>query len=277
MPPEPAPAWQQNAAQPVVRTPVWRSLWRSRELVALLAARDLRVRYKQTALGVIWVLLQPIASVVIFTLVFGRLAGISSQGVPYPLFALLGLIVWTYFSSATVRASEVLISNTDLITKVSFNRLAAPVAAVLPPLVDLAVCTGLVGVFLVYYGIVPTWRVLAVPVWLALLVLAALGPALWLSALNVRYRDVQQAVGPSMQIWLFASPVAYPSTLLSDQGELLYSLNPMAGLIGLARWSVLGTPWPGWPLAVSLGMLLVVLAFGLAYFRRAERFFADVI
>ena len=277
MPPEALPEWQQNVAGPVGRSSVWRSLWRSRELVALLATRDLRVRYKQTALGVIWVLLQPIASVAIFTLVFGRLAGISSQGVPYPLFALLGLIGWTYFSSATVRASEVFISNSDLVTKVSFNRLAAPAAAILPPLVDLAVCMGLVSVLMAYYGVVPTWRVLTVPVWVVLLVLTALGPALWLSALNVRYRDVQQAVGPSMQIWLFASPVAYPSTLLSNQAELLYSLNPMAGLLGLARWSLLGTPWPGWPLAVSLGMAAVLLTCGLAYFRRAERSFADVI
>jgi ABC-type polysaccharide/polyol phosphate export permease len=277
VPPEAASEWQENAAGPVARTRVWRSLWKSRELVALLAARDLRVRYKQTALGVVWVLLQPIASVAIFTLVFERLAGISSQGVPYPLFALVGFIVWTYFSSATVRASDVFISNPDLVTKVSFNRLAAPAAAVLSPLVDLAVCMGLVALLLVYYGVVPTWRVVAVPVWLALLVLAALGPALWLAALNVRYRDVQQAVGPSMQTWLFLSPVAYPSTLLSDQRELLYSLNPIAGLLGLARWSLLGTPWPGWPLAVSLGMVAVVLACGLTYFRRAERFFADVI
>ncbi len=275
--PETAPPWRQNVAEPGARAPVWRSLWSSRELIGLLAGRDLRIRYKQTALGVIWVLLQPIASVAIFTLVFGRLAGISSQGVPYPLFALVGLVAWAYFSSSTVRASGVFISNPDLVTKVSFNRLAVPAAAVLPPLVDLAVCMGLVGVLMVYYGVVPTWRVVAVPVWVVLLVLTALGPALWLSALNVRYRDVQQALGPSMQIWLFASPVAYPSTLLSDQGQLLYSLNPMAGVLGLARWSLLGTPWPGWPLAVSLGMVAVVLAGGLVYFRRAERFFADVI
>lgn len=277
MHPEAAPEWRLNAAGSAARIPVWRSLWGSRELVALLAARDLRVLYKQTSLGVIWVVLQPIASVAIFTLVFGRLAGISSQGVPYPLFALLGLIVWMYFSTAIVRASGVFTNNPDLVTKVSFNRLAAPVAAVLPPLVDLAVCMGLVGLLFVYYGVVPTWRVVAVPLWLGLLVLAVLGPALWLSALNVRYRDVQQTLGPSMQIWLFASPVAYPSTLLSDRGELLYSLNPMSGILGLARWSLLGTPWPGWPLAVSLGMVALVLACGLTYFRRAERYFADVI
>ena len=277
MRPEAAPEWRLNAAGPVARTPVWRGLWGSRELVALLAARDLRVLYKQTSLGIIWVVLQPIASVAIFTLVFERLAGISSQGVPYPLFALLGLIVWTYFSTAIVRASGVFTNNPDLVTKVSFNRLAAPAAAVLPPLVDLAVCMGLVGLLFVYYGVVPTWRVVAVPLWLGLLVLAVLGPALWLSALNVRYRDVQQTLGPSMQIWLFASPVAYPSTLLSDRWELLYSLNPMSGILGLARWSLLGTPWPGWPLAVSLGTVALVLACGLTYFRRAERYLADVI
>lgn len=278
MPPsDAAPKWQQNAAEPGARPPAWRSLWRSRDLVSFFALRDLRVRYKQAALGVIWVLLQPIASVAVFTLVFGRLAGISSQGAPYPLFALLGLVVWTYFASATVRASEVFVSNPDLVTKVSFPRLTAPAAAMLPPLVDLVVSMALVGLLLLYYGVVPTWRLLAAPVWLALMVLTAFGPALWLSALNVRFRDVQQAVGPAMQVWLFASPVAYPSTLLSERGELLYSLNPMAGVIGFVRWSVLGTPWPGWPLAVSLGMVTVVLAGGLAYFRRVERYFADVI
>jgi len=256
---------------------VWLSLWRSRDLVGFFAARDLRLRYKQAALGVAWVLLQPIASVAIFTVVFGRLAAISSEGVPYPLFALLGFTVWTYFSSATVRASEVFVSNPALVTKVFFTRIAAPAGAALPPLVDLAVSMVLVGFLFLYYGIEPTWRLLAVPVWLILLVLTAFGPAVLLSALNVRYRDVQHAVGPAMQVWFFASPIAYPSSLLSDRAELLYALNPMAGIIGLARWSVLDTPWPGWPLAVSAGMGAVMLAGGLSYFRRSERFFADVI
>jgi ABC-type polysaccharide/polyol phosphate export permease len=256
---------------------VWLSLWRSRDLLAFFALRDLRVRYKQAALGVAWVLLQPIASVAIFTVVFGGLANISSQDVPYPLFALLGFSVWTYFYTATVRASEVFVSNPSLVTKVYFTRIAAPAGAVLPPLVDLAVSMVLVGFLFLHYGLEPSWRLLAVPLWLTLLILTAFGPAVFLSALNVRYRDVQHAVGPAMQIWFFASPIAYPSTLLSDRAELLYALNPIVGVIGLARWSVLNTPWPGWPLAVSVGMGAVMLVCGLSYFRRSEPYFADVI
>ena len=272
-----SPGWNSNSAGAVTRTPVWRSLWQARDLVAFFALRDLRLRYKQAALGVAWVLLQPIATVAIFTVVFGRLAGISSEGVPYPLFALLGFSVWTYFSGATVRASEVFVNNPALVAKVYFPRIAAPTGAALPPLVDLAVSLVLVGLLLIYYEVAPTWRLLAVPVWLALLILTAYGPAVLLSALNVRYRDVQQAIGPVMQIWFFASPIAYPSTLFSGSGELLYALNPMVGVIGLARWSVLNTPWPGWPLAVSVGMVCVMLVCGVSYFRRSERSFADVI
>lgn len=269
--------WQHNSARAGSRTPVWVLLWRSRDLLAFFALRDLRVRYKQAALGVAWVLLQPIASVAIFTVLFGRLAGISSEGAPYPLFALVGFVVWTYFYSATVRASEVFVSNPALVTKVYFTRIAAPAGAVLPPLVDVAVSLVLVGCLFLYYGLEPSWRLLAVPVWLVLLVLTAFGPAVFLAALNVRYRDVQQAVGPAMQVLFFATPVAYPSSLLADRAEAVYALNPMVGVIGLARWSLLGTPWPGWPLAVSVGTIAVTLVGGVSYFRRSERYFADVI
>lgn len=272
-----APQWARNAAAPGTSTAAWVSLWRSRDLVRFLALRDLRVRYKQAVLGVLWVLLQPIATVAIFTLVFGRLARISSQDIPYPLFALTGMVVWTYFSTATVRGSEVLVNNPQLVTKVYFPRVAAPAAALLPPLVDLAVSMVLVVALMAYYGVAPTWRVLATPLWLLLLLLAAFGIALWLCALNVRYRDVQHALGPVMQIWFFASPVAYPSALLAGWKELAFGLNPMTGLLGLARWSLLGAPWPGWPLAVSLAIVAGVLGGGLRYFRRAERSFADVI
>jgi ABC-type polysaccharide/polyol phosphate export permease len=272
-----APQWARNAAAPGTSTGAWVSLWRSRDLVRFLALRDLRVRYKQAVLGVLWVLLQPIATVVIFTLVFGKLARISSQDIPYPLFALTGMVVWTYFSTATLRGSEVLVGNPQLVTKVYFPRVAAPAAALLPPLVDLAVSMVLVVALMGYYGVAPTWRVLATPIWLLLLVLAAFGVALWLCALNVRYRDVQHALGPLMQIWFFASPVVYPSALLSGWKELAFGINPMTGLMGLARWSLLGAPWPGWPLAVSLAAVAGVLGGGLRHFRRAERSFADVI
>ena len=256
---------------------MWVSLWRSRDLLAFFALRDLRVRYKQAALGVAWVLLQPIASVAIFTVLFGRLADIGSEGAPYPLFALVGFVVWTYFYSATVRASEVFVSNPALVTKVYFTRITAPAGAVLPPLVDVAFSMVLVGCLYLYYGLEPSWRLLTVPLWLVLLVLTAFGPAAFLSALNVRYRDVQQAIGPAMQVLFFATPVAYPASLLADRAELVYALNPMVGVIGLARWSVLGTPWPGWPLAVSVGTAAVSLVAGMSYFRRSERSLADVI
>jgi ABC-type polysaccharide/polyol phosphate export permease len=271
------PDWRVNAAGRSKVTGAWLSVWRSRELIGFFALRDIRVLYKQAALGVLWVLLQPVATVVIFTLVFSRLANIDSQGIPYPLFALVGMVVWSYFSAATVRGSDVLVSNPQLVTKVSFPRIAAPAAAMLPPLVDMAVSLALVAVLFVYYGVSPTWRVLAAPAWILLVVLAAFGTALWLSAINVRYRDVQHAVGPLMQLWLFASPVAYPASLFAGWHALVYALNPMAGLLGIARWSLLGTPLPGWPAVVSLITLLAVLGTGLLYFTHAERSFADVI
>lgn len=271
------PEWRENAARPGRSSAAWVSLWRSRDLISFLALRDLRLRYKQAALGVVWVLLQPIATVAIFTLVFSQLARISSQNVSYPLFVLTGLVVWTYFSTAVVRGSEVLVNNPQLVTKVYFPRLVAPAAALLPPLADLAVSLVLVVLLMAYYGVAPSWRVLAMPIWLGFVILAAFGVALWLAALNVRFRDVQHAVGPVMQIWFFASPVAYPSELLSSRNELVYALNPMTGVIGFVRWSLLDTPWPGWPLAVSAATGSVILCGGLVDFRRAERTFADVI
>jgi ABC-2 type transport system permease protein/lipopolysaccharide transport system permease protein len=267
----------ENAAGSGPRAHPWTELWRARELMGFFAVRDLKARYKQAALGAAWALLQPIAIVAAFTLVFDELADIGSQGIPYPLFALTGLLTWTYFSSAVSRASTVLVGDSALITKVYFPRLAAPMGALLPPLVDLAVTSVLLALFMLYYGVAPTWRVLAVPVWLLLLVVTAAGVSLWLSALNVRYRDVQHAIVPLLQLWLFLSPVAYPSTLFSGWRELAFALNPMTGVIELGRWSILGAPWPGWPLAVSSAMAAALLAGGLRYFGRAERAFADVI
>jgi len=241
------------------------------------ALRDLRLRYRQAALGVVWVLFQPVATVAVFTLVFDRLAGIDSQGVPYPLFALVGMVTWTYFASSVQAASTSLVSNANLVTKVYFPRIAAPGAALLPPAVDLGISMLLVIAMMSYYGVFSGVRLLGALLWLLFLGVTALGVALWLSALNVRFRDIQHAVAPLLQLWLFASPVAYPASLLEGWQELVYAVNPMVGVIGLGRWSLLGAPWPGWSLAVSAGTTILVFIVGLAYFGRAQRFFADVI
>lgn len=269
--------WQENAAHAQRRVRPWSELWQARELVAFFALRDLRVRYRQAVLGVLWVLLQPIVTVLVFTVVFGRLAGIDSQGIPYPLFALTGMVLWTYFASATARASDVLVDNASLVTKVRFPRVAAPAGAVLPSAVDMAVTFVLVALLLAHYRIPLTWTALTLPAWLALLVATTFGMALWLSALNVRYRDVRHIVAPALQVWFFLTPVVYPSSLLDDRQELVYALNPVAGVVAGSRWALLGTPWPGWQLLVSVGAALLLLAGGMLYFHRSERSFADVI
>ena len=270
-------SWRENTPRGLAGGAPWTALWQSRELIGYFAIRDLKLRYRQAALGVIWVLFQPIATVAIFTVVFSRLAGIEGEGVPYPLFALVGMVTWTYFASSVLSASTSLVANVNLVTKVYFPRMAAPSAALLPPVVDLAISMVLVAAVAAYYQVWPGVELLGAALWLLLLVLTAFGMALWLSALNVRYRDVQHAVPPILQLWLFASPVAYPASSLTGWQELVYSLNPMAGVIGLARWSLLGTPWPGWPLAVSAATSLLILGLGLVYFNRAQRSFADVI
>ena len=273
----PLAPWTENSARRGSRDVSLATLWRSRSLIGYLALRDLKLRYRQAALGVLWVLVQPIMSVVLFTFVFNRLAGIESGDTPYPLFALAGMITWTYFSSAVSRGSEVLVGNPALVNKVYFPRLAAPAAGLVSPVLDLGVSMGLLGVLAVYYGVWPGWPLLAAPLWLLFLLATAFAFTIWLSALNVRYRDVRHALAPILQLWLFASPVAYPATLLSGWKELLYYVNPVVGVIELGRWSLLGAPWPGWPLLVSVVSASVLLVTALAYFRRAERSFADVI
>ena len=269
--------WTDNRAGTRPGRAVLAEAWRARELVGYFALRDLRVRYKQAILGVLWAVVQPLATVVVFTFVFGRLAGVDSGDVPYPLLTLSGVVLWAYFSSVVTQASDVLVRDSALITKVYFPRLTAPLASLLPPLVDMAVTLCLLGLLCLFYGFLPPATILALPLVLVLLMATALGVGLWLSALNVRYRDIRHAVLPMMQVLLFVSPVGYPSNLVGESGRYLYALNPMAGVIDLGRWSLLGEPWPGWPLAVSVGVCACVLASGLWYFTRAERGFADVI
>jgi ABC-type polysaccharide/polyol phosphate export permease len=254
-----------------------REVWRFRELVSFLALRDLKVRYKQAAFGVAWAVLQPLAGMAILTVVFHRLAHVSSGGIPYVPFVLLGYAAWTYFSSTLSGMTASFVQNTPLVTKVYFPRLAMPVAAALPSLVDLGIGLLVVAAFVPAYGISPTLAVVTLPLWLAALGVAAFGTGLVLSTLNVRYRDVGQVVGLLIQLWFFASPVAYSSRLVTGPAAWAYHLNPMVAVLDGLRWSVLAGPAPGRTCLVSLAAGLVVLAGGLRYFFTVERRFADVI
>jgi ABC-type polysaccharide/polyol phosphate export permease len=254
-----------------------REVWRYRELLGFLALRDIKVRYKQAVFGVAWAVVQPVAAAAVFLLVFHRLAGVPSDGVPYQVFSYVSITLWAYVSTAVTRAAQSLVGNAPLVTKVYFPRLAIPMAAVLPGLVDLAVALPLVGVLFVVYGMAPSWAIMTLPVWILALVVIALGVGGWLAALNVQYRDVTHAVTLFVQLWMFLTPVAYPMSLVPEQWRLLYSLNPVAGVLEACRWALLGTPWPGLRLLVSLLVAAAALAGGLAYFKRAERRFADVI
>lgn len=255
----------------------WRELWGARELVWFFALRDLRVRYKQAAFGVVWVIVQPLITVAAFTLVFHRLANVGTRGLAYPVFALSGLLTWTYLSQCISRGSEVLVSNSSLITKVYFPRLLAPLASLLPPLVDLGVGLLLLIVACVAFGVSPGLGLLLLPVWLLLLLLSALGSVCLLAALNVRYRDVRQVIGPIMQALLFFSPVGYSSHSLEGPSRYAYSLNPFVGPLELGRFVLVGAPWPGLPILVSLISAIALAVAGLVYFQRAQRSFADVI
>lgn len=255
-----------------------RELWARRELAFFLALRDLKLRYKQTAFGVAWALIQPLAGVAIFSIVFGRLADLPSDGIPYPVFVYAGLAVWAYFSSAVDAAAQSLVDKSSaLVTKVYFPRLLAPLAAVLPALLDLALSLVIVAAFMVIYGVLPGLAVLLLPVWLLALVVVVLGVGVWLSALNVQYRDVRHALGFIIQAWLFASPVVYPSSLVDGGWRYVFALNPMAGVIEGFRWSLLDGPSPGGPVFVSLAVGVLLLLSGALYFAKVERGFADTI
>jgi lipopolysaccharide transport system permease protein len=252
-------------------------LWEYRELVAFLAIRDLKVRYKQAVFGAGWAVLQPLAAAAVFTLVFRRLAHMPSDGLPYPLFAYVGLSVWTYFSGAVTKATQTLVQNAALVSKVYFPRLIAPLAAVLPGLLDLFIALSLLAALIPLYGGSVGWAVLTVPLWVVPLMAAGLGVGLWLGTLNVSYRDVNQGVSLLVQLWLFVSPVAYPSSAVPEPWRVAYFLNPAAGAIEGFRWALLDAPWPGPGVLVSLATTAVVLAGGVLYFLRMERRFADVI
>jgi lipopolysaccharide transport system permease protein len=270
--------WVENRPSRGFRGPRLRELWRYRELGGFLALRDLKVRYKQAVFGAAWAVFQPLAGAVVFTLVFGRLAKVPSDGIPYPLFAFVGLSVWSYHASSVTRATQSLVGNAPLVTKVYFPRLLVPLAAVLPGLVDLALSLLTLVVLLVVYETVPSGAVLTLPMWVVALVATSFSVGLWLSALNVQYRDVNHAVTLFVQLWLFVSPVAYPSSMVEGGGwRWVYALNPMAGVIDGFRWALVQGPRPGPTVLVSMAVILVLLVSGVLYFQRTERRFADVI
>ena len=255
-----------------------RDLWEYRELLFFLVWRDVKVRYKQTVLGVTWVVLQPLLTMVVFSVFFGRLAGIPSDGVPYPVFAYAALLPWQLFSTALGGASGSLVGSQHLIQKVYFPRLIIPLATVLSGLLDFAVSFGVLVALMVYFRVAPTAAVVATPAFLLLAVMTALAVGLWLCVLNVRYRDVRYAMPFLMQFWLFATPVAYPSSLVPERWTLLYGLNPMVGVVEGFRWALLGTATQPGPLVlVSTLVVVALLIGGLAYFRSAEATFADVV
>jgi len=255
-----------------------RELWEYRELLYFLIWRDVKVRYKQTALGAAWAIIQPVFMMVVFSLFFGRLAKVPSDGIPYPVFTFCALIPWQLFANALTESSNSLVGNQNLITKVYFPRLVVPLSAVLSGVVDFAIAFVLLLVMMVYFGIVPTWAVVTLPVFILLEILTALGVGLWLSALNVQFRDVRYTISFLVQVWLFLTPVAYPSSIIPERWRVFYGLNPMTGVVEGFRWALLGKAAPSLSmLLVSILMVLAILIGGLYYFRRMEQTFADLV
>jgi len=253
-------------------------LWEYRELLYFLVWRDVKVRYKQTVLGAAWAVLQPVMTMVVFSIFFGRFAKMPSDGIPYPVFAFAALLPWQLFAYALSESSNSLVSNQNLITKVYFPRLVIPISAVLAGLVDFAIAFGVLLILMCYYGIVPTAAIALLPLFVLLAVATALAVGLWLSSLNVKYRDVRYTIPFLTQIWMFATPVAYPSSLVPEPWRAFLGLNPMAGVVEGFRWALLGNAQsPGPLLAVSVGAVLVLLVGGLIYFRRTESTFADIV
>ena len=269
--------WTENRPGTKLGIGQLRELWQYRELVAFLALRDLRVRYKQAAFGAGWAILQPVAGAAVLTLVFRRLAGVPSDGIPYPLFALVGYSVWTYCSGSVNTATDSFVVNAALVTKIYFPRLGAPIAAVLPGLVDLAIALLAVGAFAIAYAVTPSIALLTLPLWVLLAMLVSLAVGIPLATLNVQYRDAHHAFGLFTQLWFFASPVAYPSSLVHGGWRYLYYLNPMAAVLDGFRWCLVDGPAPPAVAGMSAVTLVVLVPLGLRYFYKTERTFADII
>jgi len=255
-----------------------KDLWEYRELLYFLVWRDIKVRYKQTALGVLWAIIQPVMTMVVFSVFFGNLAKLSSDGIPYPIFSFAALVPWTLFSNGLSQATNSLVASSNLIKKVYFPRLIIPIATVLAGVIDFLLAFGVLLILMIYYGITPTINILWLPVFLLLTIIASLAVSLWLSALNVEYRDIKYVIPFLTQIWLFATPIAYSSTLLNEPWRTIYGFNPMVGVVEGFRWALLGTnTQPGMMAVASAGAALLLLLSGAFYFRRMEKTFADTI
>ncbi|HEY0281613.1 MAG TPA: ABC transporter permease [Rhizomicrobium sp.] len=258
----------------------WRDLWRYRELFQVLAARDVAVRYKQTVIGVVWAVLRPFLTMLIFTVIFSRLAKLPSEGeAPYALMVLAGLLPWTFFSTALGDASISLVTNSNLIGKVYFPRLIIPTATIVVSFVDLMISFAILVVMMIWYSFLPSWHIAVLPVFVVLAFLASLGPGLWITALNVKYRDFRYVIPFIIQFGLYVSPVGFSSSVVPEKWRLLYSLNPIVGVIDGFRWCVLGGAsrifWPG--LMLSLAIIAFFLWLGIRQFRKMEKTFADLI
>ncbi len=271
--------------QPVVIQPThgWlalglRELWKYRELLYFMIWRDIKVRYKQTALGAAWAIIQPFFTMVVFSLFFGRLAGVPSDGVPYPIFSYAALVPWTFFANGLALSSNSLVGSANMLSKVYFPRLIFPTATILSGIIDFVLAfIVLIGMMLVY-GIIPTVNVIWLPFFLLLALITSMGAGLWLSALNVQFRDVKYIVPFLTQLWLFLTPIAYPSSMLSEPWRTLYGINPMAGVVEGFRWALLGTEITVGPLiTVSVVAAVILMISGAFYFRRMEKTFADVV
>jgi lipopolysaccharide transport system permease protein len=255
-----------------------KELWNYRELLYFLIWRDVKVKYKQTIIGAGWAILQPFMTMIVFTLVFNKIADISSEGIPYPIFAYTALLPWNLFAGALNRSTVSLVTQVGLISKVYFPRLIIPLSATISGVVDFAMAFIILLGMMFWYGIAPTAAILSLPLFITIALVAALSVGLWLSALYVRYRDVGQAIPFLVQIWMFASPVAYPVSAVPERWRLLYSLNPLAGVIEGFRWAMLGKGSPDFVvIAVSTVAMIALLFSGIAYFKRTERTFADLI
>jgi lipopolysaccharide transport system permease protein len=257
----------------------WRDLWRYRELFYFLAWRDILVRYKQTAIGITWAVIRPLLTMVVFTVVFGKLGKFPSEGVPYPILVYAAMLPWQFFASSLSEASGSLIGNANLISKVYFPRLIVPASAVITSFVDFLIAGVIMLALMAWYGFWPDWRIVALPLFMLLAFAAAMGAGLWLTALNVKYRDFRYVVPFIVQFGLYISPVGFSSSVVPEKWRLLYSLNPMVGVIDGFRWALLGGKttlyMPGF--ALSLAAVMLLLATGVVHFRRTERTFADII